>query len=117
VAQPLSGPASALSGGTITSESGPHQETVWGLVPDGNPAVTAVLADGTSRTVRVIDNVYSITVTGKVTAIIGKTPRAGAPPSKLPDKASGRHAARGTTAKCRHMHRRVKARQSRTPFS
>ncbi len=63
----------ALSGGMITTTCcTPPGETVWGLVPDGNRTVTVVLAGGAIRTVPVIDNVYSITVTGRVTAIIGK---------------------------------------------
>lgn len=63
----------ALSGGMITTGCcSPAGETVWGLVPDGNPTVTVVLRGGAARTVPVIDNVYLITVTGKVTAIMGK---------------------------------------------
>jgi hypothetical protein len=63
----------ALSGGMITTTCcTPPGETVWGLVPDGNRTVTIVLAGGATRTVPVLDNVYSITVTGRATAIIGK---------------------------------------------
>jgi hypothetical protein len=63
----------ALSGGMITSTCcTSNGETVWGLIPDGNRTVTVVLVGGATRTVPVIDNVYSITVTGRVTAIIGK---------------------------------------------
>jgi hypothetical protein len=61
----------ALAGGMITTSCcTAHNETVWGLVPDGNHIVTIVLADGAHRIVPVIDNTYS--VTGKVTAIIAK---------------------------------------------
>jgi len=63
--------SNALSGRMITTSCcTPAGKTVWGLVPDGNQSVTAVLADGTSRPVRVIGNVYL--VTGRVTAIIAK---------------------------------------------
>jgi hypothetical protein len=63
--------AIALGGGMITTSCcAPAGRTVWGLVPDGNPTVSAVLADGRSKTIRVIDNVYS--VTGNVTAILAR---------------------------------------------
>jgi hypothetical protein len=63
----------ALSGGLVTTTCcAAPGETVWGLVPDGNRTVTVVLTGGGTRTVPVIDNVYSIKVTGRVTAIIGK---------------------------------------------
>lgn len=66
----------ALSGGMITTTgSAPHRETVWGLVPDGNPSITVVLAGGATRTVRVIDNVYSITLTRRAVAVIAKNAR------------------------------------------
>ena len=62
----------ALSGGMITTTCCNPGETVWGLVPDGDRTVTVVLAGAAPRTVPVIDNVYSITVTGRITAIIAK---------------------------------------------
>ena len=62
----------ALSGGMITTTCCNPGETVWGLVPDGDRTVTVVLAGAATRTVPVIDNVYSITVTGRITAIIAK---------------------------------------------
>jgi hypothetical protein len=63
--------AIALADGMITTSCcAPTGKTVWGLVVDGNPTVTAVFADGTRKTVRVIDNVYS--VTGRVTDIVAK---------------------------------------------
>jgi hypothetical protein len=71
-ANPLSGPGSALSGGMIGTSFGPHGETVHGLAPDGNPTVTVVLAGGATRTVRVIDNVYSITLHPQALRVIIK---------------------------------------------
>jgi hypothetical protein len=63
----------ALSGGMITTTCCPPPgQTVSGLVPDGNRTVTVVLAGGATRTVPVIDSVYSITVAGRVTAVIGR---------------------------------------------
>jgi hypothetical protein len=50
----------------------PPRETVYGLVPDGNPTVTIKLADGTSKSVRVIDNAYSVTVTQRPTSLTAK---------------------------------------------
>jgi hypothetical protein len=50
---------------------GAHQETISGLVPDGNPTVTLVLTSGARKSIRVIDdNVYEATVPGRVVAII-----------------------------------------------
>ena len=43
-----------------------------GLVPDGNRSVSIVLADGARRNVAVVDNVYSLTVTGQAVALIDK---------------------------------------------
>jgi hypothetical protein len=63
----------ALSGGMIsTTCCVSRSESVWGLVPDGNPTVTVVLAGGATRTVRVIDNVYSIIVTRRALSVIAK---------------------------------------------
>lgn len=51
---------------------GPHEQTLSGLVPDGNPTVTIVLANGTRKTVPVIDNVYEATFSGRAIAIINR---------------------------------------------
>jgi hypothetical protein len=60
----------ALSAGMITTGCCvSRHETVWGLVPDGNRSVTVVLAGGVTRSVRVINNVYSFTVDRRVTVI------------------------------------------------
>src|SRR5581483_4214007 len=56
--------------GGITSNGG--ETTFSGLVPDGNPTVTVVLADGTRKTFPVIDNAYEITVRGRVVAMINR---------------------------------------------
>jgi hypothetical protein len=71
-ANPLSGPGSALSGGMIGTSFGSHGETVHGLAPDGNRTVTVVLAGGATRTVPVIDNVYSITLHPQAVSVIMK---------------------------------------------
>ena len=62
----------ALSGGMISTSCCSRDETVQGLVPDGNPTVTVMLAGGATRTVPVIDNVYSVTATEKVVSVIAK---------------------------------------------
>ncbi len=57
--------------GAAATFGGAHQETISGLVPDGNPTVTLVLASGARKTVPVVDyNVYEATVSGHVVAII-----------------------------------------------
>ena len=43
-----------------------------GLVPDGNPTVTIVLAGGTRKPFPVIDDVYEITVPGRPVAVINR---------------------------------------------
>jgi hypothetical protein len=48
------------------------ETTLAGLVPDGNPTVTVVLAGGQERLARVIDNVFEITVRGRVAAMFGR---------------------------------------------
>lgn len=49
--------------------SAPPHETVYGLVPDGNPTVTIKLADGTTKSVRVIQNLYAVTLTQRPTTL------------------------------------------------
>jgi hypothetical protein len=50
-----------------------RQETISGLVPDGNATVTLVLAEGGHETAPVVDhNVYEATVPGRVVAIISR---------------------------------------------
>ena len=44
----------------------------YGLVPDGNATVTFVLADGSRKTVPVIDNVFEATVRGRAIARINR---------------------------------------------
>lgn len=63
----------ATDGFVGAGTSGAHEQTVAGLVPDGNRTVTLVLADGSRRTVPVVDhNVYEATVRGRVVAIINR---------------------------------------------
>lgn len=50
-----------------------HRFTLSGLVPDGNPTITLVLANGARTRVAVIDNVYEATVPGQVVAVILRT--------------------------------------------
>jgi hypothetical protein len=57
-------------GGT-TSDRG--RQTISGLVPDGDPTATVVLADGTQKIVPVVDhNVFETTVPGRIVAIINR---------------------------------------------
>jgi hypothetical protein len=58
-----------IFGGTT---SGGGETTLTGLVPDGNPTVTVVLAGGRERLAHVIDNAYEITVPGRPRAIISR---------------------------------------------
>ena len=59
--------------GITSSSNGPRRQTIAGLVPDGNRSVTLQLADGTRRTVPVIDhNIFEATVPGQITAIIAR---------------------------------------------
>lgn len=55
-----------------TTSNGPDT-TITGLVPDGNPTVTLVLADRTRKSFRVIDNAYEATVKGQVVAVIDRS--------------------------------------------
>jgi hypothetical protein len=55
-----------------THGSAPPEETVYGLVPDGNRTITINLADGTTKTVRVIDNAYAVTLTQKPATLSAK---------------------------------------------
>jgi hypothetical protein len=52
--------------------NGVGHQTLSGLVPDGNPTVTLVLADGTHKTVPVVDNVWETTLPGRIVAIINR---------------------------------------------
>jgi hypothetical protein len=61
-----------LSGAMVSGLFGPHRETIWGVAPDGNATVTAMLADGTRRTILVVDNVYTITLKPQSVQIIEK---------------------------------------------
>ena len=70
---PLRGPASVLDDHLITTiGSAPPHETVYGLVPDGNQTVTIKLANGATKTVRVIDNVYAVTLTTRPNTLVAK---------------------------------------------
>jgi hypothetical protein len=63
-----------LDGRMIASfGSAPPHETVYGLVPDGNPTVAIKLADGSTKTVRVIDNLYAVTLTQRPTTLGART--------------------------------------------
>ena len=62
-----------LDGFVGGATSGTRGETIAGLVPDGNPTVTLILANSTKRTAPVTDhNVYEATVPGHVVAIINR---------------------------------------------
>jgi hypothetical protein len=55
--------------GTVTAD----QQTIIGLVPNGNKTVTLLLSNGARQTVPVVDhNVYEATVPGRVVAIIAR---------------------------------------------
>jgi hypothetical protein len=54
------------------SSIGNAEQTIDGLVPDGNRTVTLVLATGARISVPVTDNVYEATVHGRVIAIIDR---------------------------------------------
>jgi hypothetical protein len=67
----ISGSGSALSDGLmLLLRIGPRVEQVIGLVPDGNRTVTVVVGGGRRWTVKVLDNAYVATVTGKVKYVI-----------------------------------------------
>lgn len=70
----LTGEGSPDSGGFSEVEGlpGSPQTTVNGLVPDGNKTVTMILADGTSVSVPVVDNVYSATVTATPVVVVSR---------------------------------------------
>lgn len=69
----LAGPGSPASGGLrATSSTGDGTETVMGLVPDGNTSVSVVMSDGSVDQASVVDNVYSITVSGVPAKLIAK---------------------------------------------
>jgi hypothetical protein len=54
------------------SSIGSAEQTINGLVPDGNRTVTLVLASGAQIRVPVTDNVYEATVHGRVVAIVDR---------------------------------------------
>lgn len=54
------GLTSAESDGLMMSSADSGTYWITGIVPDGNPTVSFKLVDGTTKTVRVIDNVYSL---------------------------------------------------------
>jgi hypothetical protein len=56
-------------GGITTAK---RQQTIAGVVPDGNSTVTLVLSDGRQTNTPVMHNVYEATVRGKVTAVIDR---------------------------------------------
>jgi hypothetical protein len=51
---------------------GSRQETLSGLAPDGNRTVAFVLANGVTKTIPVVHNVYEATVPGHIVAIIDR---------------------------------------------
>jgi hypothetical protein len=67
-------PASPDSGGLrfVAGDLHARHLLYGGLVPDGNRTVAIVLANGTTRTVPVVDNLYSITVSGRAVALIDR---------------------------------------------
>lgn len=58
-----------ILGGTTSNG---RETTLAGLVPDGNSTVTVVLAGGARKTFPVIDNVFEITVPGRIVAMIDR---------------------------------------------
>lgn len=59
------GPTSAVEAQGIQVTLGSaDQEFVWGLVPDGNSAVSAIKTDGATINAQVSDNVYAVTGSG-----------------------------------------------------
>jgi len=70
---PYCGSASPESGGFRVSSRDDHGRNMYsGFVPDGNRTVAIVLANGTTKTVPVVGNVYSITVKGRAVSLIDK---------------------------------------------
>lgn len=67
---PLSSRDDAGISGGITGNG--RATTFVGLVPDGNPSVTVVMADGAHNTFPVIDNAYEFTVRGRAVAMINR---------------------------------------------
>ncbi len=68
---PISGRRSALSDGLVlVLRIGPRVEKVVGLAPNGNRTVTVVVGGGRRWTVKVLDNVYAVVVTGKAKYVI-----------------------------------------------
>jgi hypothetical protein len=62
-----------LGGSTFGTGRTTGEETIAGLVPNGNPTVTVVLATGARKTVPVVDyNVFEVTVRGRIAAIIDR---------------------------------------------
>jgi hypothetical protein len=67
---PLSSRDDAGISGGITGNG--RETTFVGLVPDGNPSVTVVMANGARKTFPVIENAYEFTVRGRVVAMINR---------------------------------------------
>jgi hypothetical protein len=67
-------PAPPDSGGFrfVAGDSHARHVVYGGLVPDGNRSVSIVLANGTTKTVPVVANVYSITVKGRAVTLTDK---------------------------------------------
>jgi hypothetical protein len=66
----LGGKDAPLSGGFFGTSIGVGTEWLTGIAPDGNHTVLVMLANGDSRTVPVIDNVYSVAIKGtRVSAV------------------------------------------------
>lgn len=53
----------------MTTSNG-RKTTITGLVPDGNPTVTIILASSSRRRIAVLDNVFEATVTSRPLAIL-----------------------------------------------
>lgn len=54
------------------STSNGVETTLEGLVPDGNPTVTLVLANGARKAFPMTDNVYEATFKGRVVAVVNR---------------------------------------------
>jgi hypothetical protein len=68
----LGGSGSPESGHFVTTTTAKHRQWITGIVPDGSRTVAVVLTNGSHRTAPVVDNVYSIAITGHAVELITK---------------------------------------------
>ena len=66
------GRGSPLNGGDVSTNGGGRVTWVEGIVPDGNPTVTLILADGRSLRIPVTDNAYAVAVHQTVRTLIAR---------------------------------------------